>query len=124
MSIPTLDLTHQTAELKKLIAENPDLPIAVLVGQDAAWDDFGYTFTHDVSFHISEILDADTTFLSDTIFYDRDDFAEKMSEYLYDTEYDNSNVTYSEKEFELALEKRIKEYDPYWKKCICIYADN
>ena len=35
MRIFPLDLTTKTDELKKLIAENPDLPIVVLAGTDA-----------------------------------------------------------------------------------------
>lgn len=30
-----IDLIHDATELRKLIAENPDLPIVVLAGEDA-----------------------------------------------------------------------------------------
>ncbi len=51
------NLTKSSDELKQLIAENPDLPIVVLVGQDAVSDDYGYTYCSDIHFSIEEILD-------------------------------------------------------------------
>ena len=47
-----LNLTKSSNELKQLIAENPDLPIVVLVGGEAASDDWGYTYCADVRFSV------------------------------------------------------------------------
>ena len=52
-------LTHSSDELKKLILENPDLPIVVLAGEEASGYDFYWTYCSSVSCHISEILDCD-----------------------------------------------------------------
>ena len=36
-------LVHDTTELRKLIAENPELPIVVLAGEESWWDQ-GYAW--------------------------------------------------------------------------------
>ena len=69
-------------ELKQLIAENPNLPIVVLVGQYAASDDYGYTYCSDVQFCIDEILDCTLPFGDDYVYNDRDDFEDALSDRL------------------------------------------
>ena len=54
-------LTQKTDELKKLILENPDMPIVVLAGEDANDGYYGWMFCSSVSFHIEEILDYRAT---------------------------------------------------------------
>lgn len=88
--IRPLNLTKSSDELKQLIAENPDLPIVVLVGQDAVSDDYGYTYCTQIHFSIEEILDCTLPFGDDYLYNDRDDFENALSDYLADCEeYEN-----------------------------------
>lgn len=116
-----LNLSKSSDELKQLIAENPDLPIVVLVGGEAASDDWGYTYCADVHFSIEEILDCTLPFGDDYVYNDRDDFEDALSDYLADCEeYENL----SDEEFQTLLSKELSKYEPYWKKVIAITGNN
>ena len=116
----TYSLTKNSDELKKLILENPDLPIVVLAGQDAhIGDDYRWMYCSSISFAIDEILDYDFYDYDDTVFTDRDRLEEKISDDLYDSYYDKP-----EKEYDEAIKREVAKYEPYWKKVIAIYATN
>ena len=116
----TYSLTKSSDELKKLISENPDLPIVVLAGEEANTGDYwGWMYCSDISFAIDEILDCNFYDYDDTVFTDRDRLEEKISEDLYDEYHDKSDAEYDE-----AIKREVKKYEPYWKKVIAIYATN
>ena len=112
-------LTQKTDELRKLILENPDLPIVVLAGEEAASSEYYWTYCSNISFHLDEILDCDFYDYYDTVFTDKDRLEEKIADDLYD-EYCNK----SEEEYEAAIKREVEKYEPYWKKVIAIYATN
>lgn len=112
-------ITRSTEELKKLITENPDLPIVVLVSDDACQFEFAWTYCSGVRFGIDEILDCDYTRSDDCLFTDRGDLEESVESDLYDEYCDKP-----EEEYEAAIKARLKELEPYWKKAICIWAGN
>ena len=112
-------LVKETDELRKLILENPDLPIVVLVGQDANCGDYWWTYCSEISFGIGEILDCDFYDYDDVVFTDRG----RLEEYIEDVIFD-SNVSKTAEEWDKEKEKRLKEFEPYWKKVIEIKADN
>lgn len=112
-------LAKESGKLVKLIAENPDLPIVVLAGEDANIGDYRWMFCSDISFEISEILDCDYYDYDDTIFTDRERLEEKVSDDLWD-DYDDEHF----KEFDAAVRERLAELEPYWRKVIAIYASN
>lgn len=116
-----LNLTKSSNELKQLIAENPDLPIVVLVGGEAASDDWGYTYCADVRFSVEEILDCTLPFGNCYVYNDRDDFKDALSNYLADYE---EYEKLSDEEFEALFNKELSKYEPYWKKVIAIKGDN
>ena len=115
----TYELTQKTDELKKLILENPDLPIAVLAGEEANNGYFGYMFCTDIKFSIGEILDCDFRDYDDAIFTDRDRLEEYIEEDLWG-KYQYKSV----RELAAAVEEEVEKYEPYWQKAIMIYADN
>ena len=115
----TYSLVKDSDELKKLILENPDLPIVVLAGEDASCDYWGWTYCSSISFHISEILDYDYYDYDDVVFTDRDRIEEKIADDLYDEYYDKP-----EEEYEEAIKREVEKYEPYWQKVIAIYATN
>lgn len=112
-------LSHKSDELKKLIAENPDLPIIVLASDDANNGNWAWQYCFSVSVGLSEILDHDYCDYDDTIFTDRDRLEEKISDDLYG-EYHNK----SSEEYDEAVKRKMAELEPYWTKVIAIYASN
>lgn len=112
-------LTQKTDELKKLISENPDLPIVVLAGSEASSDYWGWTYCSSISFHLDEILECDYYDYDDVVFTDRDRLEEKIEDDLWDDYHDKS-----EEEYNAAVKRELEKYEPYWKKVIAIYADN
>lgn len=112
-------LVKETDELRKLILENPDLPIVVLVGQDVNCGDYWWTYCSEISFGIGEILDCDFYDYDDAVFTDR----YRLEEYIEDVMW-NENIPRTDEEWETEKEKRLKELEPYWKKVIEIRADN
>ena len=115
----TYSLTQKTDELKKLMAENPDLPIVVLAGQEASGDYWGWTYCSSISFGIDEILDCDYYDYNDTVFTDRDRLEEKIGDDLWDEYHQQSDENY-----DAAVKRELEKYEPYWKKVIAIYATN
>jgi hypothetical protein len=115
----TYSLAKNSDELKKLILENPDLPIVVLAGEDANIGYWGWTYCSSISFSIGEILDCDYYDYDDTVFVDRDRFEEKIADDIYD-----ENEEASDEYCEELIKRELEKYEPYWKKVIAIYATN
>lgn len=112
-------LTQKSDELKKLILENPDLPIVVLAGEESSTSWHPWTFCSSISFCIDEILDCDYCDYDDCVFTDRDALEEHVADELAD-EYEDK----SQEEFEEAVKRKLEELEPYWTKVIAIYATN
>lgn len=112
-------LTQPTDELRKLILENPDLPIVVLAGEDANSGWSGYMFCTSISFSIGEILDYNFYGYDGSVFIDRNDLEEIIIDNFSD-EYPDIPI----EEFNALVEKEVKKYEPYWKDVIMIWADN
>lgn len=113
--------TAQTDELKKLIAEHPDLPIVVIVNAEVvADDDYNWWYAPDVSFSLGELLDCDQDVNDMKVYTDRDDFEEDLQNILCDLE-EFENAT--DEEFDQAVKEQLADYEPYWKQVIQIRAD-
>lgn len=112
-------LSHKSDELKKLIMENPDLPIVVLASDDANNGDWCWQYCFNVSCGLDEILDCDYSDSYDCVFTDRDHLEEQIIDELYDEYIDKS-----EEEYDVAIKRRMEELEPYWTKVIAIYASN
>ena len=123
MKIFPLDLTTKSDELKKLIEENPDLPIVVLAGTNAT-DGEQSMYCSDIHFYIDEILDCEVPYM-EYIETDRVNFEEQIEEWLWDEMGGNDRDSkLSEAVFEEVLKETKAKYEPYWKKVISIHADN
>ena len=119
-----LDLTKDTEGLKKLIAENPDLPIVVLADENSANSDWGWTFCSDIWYSISDLLKCVCPYEEERVCTDRGDFEEQFEEWLYDQVCDELGEKPNEEEFEKRLKEELAKYEPYWVKVIAIYATN
>ena len=113
--------TAQTDELKKLIAEHPNLPIVVIVSSDVvADDDYAWWYAPDIRFTMGEILDCEQDINDEKTYIDRDDFEEDLADILGDSgDYDET----TDEEFDKIVQEELKKYEPYWKQVIQIRAD-
>lgn len=111
----------QTNELKRLIAEYPDYPIVVICNGEVCADDGSkWWYAPSLSFDIGEILDCEQDVNEERIYSDREEFQEDIEYKLSDLpEYEKL----SDKEFDAVVDKKLAEYDSYWKKVIAIRAD-
>lgn len=117
-----LGIVHDVSELRKLILDNPELPICVMVGQDAASEDYGFTYCTDVRCHVGEILDYELPFGNGIIYTDRVDFREALEEYICD--YDDALAALPDDEFKVRADAEDAKYEQYWKPAIIVIADN
>ena len=107
----SLDLLHTTDELRRLILENPDLPLLVCTYEDAA-----DSVCDRVSVEIGEFLDCEQEYDDEHIFTDRDYFEEAVTDYYYN-DFDGTDD-----EFDEFINSKLDEFEPYWKKCIIMYC--
>ena len=127
MKIVETGLLYKTDLLKKLILENPELPLLVFAGSEACPEDWGSCACSDVYACIGEYLDAETEFMSNDdmgmCYEDRFQFEEDLADWLEYNEREN-HPGMTEDEWDAEVERRICEFDPYWKKCIILRVDN
>lgn len=107
MKMFPLDLATNTNELKKLISENPDLPIVVLAGTEAT-DGERTMYCGDLRFYIDEILDCEVPYM-EYVETDRVSFEENIEEWLWD-KMGGNDTGLSETVFEDALRETKKKY--------------
>ena len=114
--------TAQTDELKKLIAEHPNLPIVVIVNSDVvADDDYAWWYAPDIRFTMGEILDCEQDINDEKTYTDRDDFEEDVR-YCIEND-DDLMESITDEEYEKEVKRILDEYEPYWKDVIQIRAD-
>ena len=113
-------LVHDSSELRKLIAENPDLPIVVLVGEEACGCDYYWTYCSNVRVCITELLDVSTPDDDEMVFTDRGSFEDCVGDSLYNDETKNL----PDAEYDAMVAAEVAKYEPYWRKVIAIYGNN
>lgn len=116
-------LIHDTGELRKLIAENPTLPIVVLVDEESASDAFGWTYCSSVRCTLGSLLDVKTPYdhPDGYVFTDKEDFENAIVEAL---EVDDRYKDLSNDDFFEAVKAEMEKYDGDWHDVIAIYASN
>ena len=109
-----------TKELRELIMKHPDYPIAVMCSEDVSCGDYSWTYAPDITCRVAEILDCDQPVKDGYVYNSKIEFEEDLEEHLWETElFPAASEEYAKKR----LAEEIAKYEPYWKKCICIYAD-
>lgn len=112
-------VVHDCKQLRKLVTENPDLPIVILAGEEANSGDYAWMYCTDVDCCISMFLDIRTPYGSEGhIFTDKDDFEQA----IYDSIPYNDART--EVEIDTFVKSELNRYEQYWHKVIAIYATN
>lgn len=98
-------------ELRKLMAENPDLPVVFETWGEA--NHFSYV-SCDVRVRVSEVLKVEGP-VKEKIYFDRDELEEDIEEQLFREEFsDDVNDLY------LETMERSKAYEFYWTECILV----
>ena len=111
--------TKQTGELKRLIAEHPDYPIVVLCESEVVMDDDGWWCAPELRCSVGEILDCWQDINDEKTYIDRGDFEADVQDYICS---DDDYYEMTEEELDREVEERLKEYEPYWKDVIIIWA--
>ena len=112
-----LGLLNYNSALKRIIKENPDLPITFLVSEDIYKGDYNWQYCSEISYRIDEILDCQVPCAEDEVFSDKAYFEERLSDYLSDLPENND---LDDDEFEALVSKELQKYKPYWKKAIVV----
>lgn len=109
---------HNTEVLRKMILENPDLPLLVFAGEESNSGDFSWTCCTDVRVKKGEVLDCEGP-NDERIYTDRDELEDDVGDALY-TEVGDI----PDEEYEKMLKERMSKYEEYWTDCIILYVTN
>lgn len=116
------DIVKDSTELRKAIAENPDLPIVVMASYEATSDEYYWTYCSSVRCEVGEVLDCEVPWSDGRVYSDRTDFEEDLIDYL-SYQIENANKM-SDEEFNNLVDTQKDVYEEYWHKAIIIKADN
>ena len=107
----------ELTELKKIILENPNLRIAVLVEDDLCTGDYSWMYAPNVRCEIGEILDCDQEICEGKIYNDKIEFEEDIADSIMDKYAHLTDAEFNEK-----VREEMRNYAPYWETCILVYA--
>ena len=123
---PLQTFRENSDRLRKLISENPDLPIVVICDSEVIADDsYSNWYAPEANCHIGELLDEENIQYnpySDEeyhVYVDRDELEEDIQRWF---EYDDNMVGISDEEWDKAIKEELKRHEPYWRKVIFIHA--
>lgn len=108
-------------KLKKLITQNPDLPLIFFADEAANNGAYRYMSCNEIEAYKGKILDCPNTVDNETIFDSKRWFEEDLREMLCE-KYAYSNFT--DDEFEEIFKEEKSKYDDKWKDCIIVYVRN
>lgn len=100
-----------TFELRKLILENPDLPLLIFAGEEAWQGEWGYNQVDARTYGVQEL-----TLYADR-WMDRDEYEEELSDDLY---YREEYKKLSDKEFDKMIQQKVAETE--FCKAIVVYV--
>lgn len=116
------DIVKDSTELRKMIAENPELPIVVMASYEATTDEYYWTYCSAVHCEVGDVLDCECPWVEGLVYSDHIDFEEALADYLSETVEGADKMT--DEEFDLILNEQKEIYSQYWHKAIIIKADN
>ena len=101
---------NDTTELRKLIVENPDLPLVVFCGEDSWTDVWAYEWAEVRSVRVDEL-----TIYKDEMWLDRDDYRDRLRDDLCE-DYEHL----SDEEYDAIIDKMVAETE--FEKAIQVYV--
>lgn len=103
---------EDTTELRKLIIDNPDLPLLFFVGDDAYIDDgYQYSMAYASNAEIQELT------LYNDVWMNKDDYAEKLGD---DLAFEEEYISMSDEEYDAMIDQKVSEAE--FVKAIVIYV--
>ena len=111
---------NECKELKRLIIENPDLPL-MFFHEDTGDYRSGYISCSSVTAKKGEVLDCCQEINDERVFASRDEFEEDLQEMLCGKD---EYLKMSDEEFYEIFKKEKSKYDDKWKDCIIVYVGN
>lgn len=112
-----MDTLNNAENLRKLLNENPKLPIVFEIDNEVVADDLHETFMAPyASYSVGEILDCsmgNRDYPFDEVFTNRECFEEALGELC-------SDQTEDLNDFAAMVEEEKKRFEPYWRKCILV----
>ena len=111
-------------ELRKLLLENPSLPLLCFATEEANIREYSVELA---SCHCEkgEVLDLEQSDdlpwrpYKDRVYTDRDDLEEDIIDALTD-----EFASYSDEEFDTLIKERIADLEPFWRECIILTVDS
>lgn len=116
------NIVKDSMELRKAIAENPELPIVIMTSHEGTSDEYYWTYCTVVHCYVGEVLDCECPWTDELVYSDYTEFEEDLADYLSETVEGADKMT--DEEFEHFLEVQKSVYDEYWHKAIIVKADN
>lgn len=114
-------IIHDSEKLRKLIQENPGLPIVFLAGESANDGEWCWTYCSKVDCGLDTILDIRTPYDDgEKVFTDETDFLETIEAIMYYKHCDSM----TQEEIEAAAKREADMYSGCWRKVIAVYVDN
>jgi len=110
-------IIHNTEALRKLILENPDLPLLVFAGEEANNGDYTW-MSCDLYVEKGEALDCKGP-KDERLYTEREELEEDVAEELYREVGD-----IPDEEYKKMLKERMDKYEEYWTDCIILYVTN
>ncbi len=119
-----LEYIHSSECLRKLIIDNPGLPIYFVANDEGCLGDGVDTILGNVDCYKTKVFTAHTPWESNCDDYekfydDRIEFSEDLEDYLMDNNIDNCSEM-SDEDFSKYVDEQIKSLDKYWEEVICI----
>ena len=106
---------EDTTELRKLIIDNPDLPLIIFCGEES-WDgEHVYNSASASKGSIQELTLYDDGY--DSIWMEKEDYAEKLADDLYD---DEEYKDMTDEEYDKMIDQKVKETE--FVRAIVIYV--
>lgn len=103
-------------ELIKVIQENKNLDIVVMVSTDDLVDEYGSILMENLRVEVTDIYNSPQ---EEIIYFDKDDVIEELQNYFAD---DEKYKDISDEEYEKICEEKAKDY--FYKRAIVIWARN
>ena len=118
--VKKVNIATGTDELRKIILNNPTLPIVVLTDYEVVADEGGYWYGNSISYAIKDLLEVKSGYYDDDkIIDDKSDLKELLSNRMCEEEWAKD---LTDEEYREVVQRKMQEYEPLWTKCICIYS--
>lgn len=112
MSGDVSDLLIPSNTLRKVLDENPDLPLLVFRDTDCDNGDYCLTTCSELAVNVENAVQWDG-WDEGTIYTDRDSLKHHVEVFYWD-------LSISEEEYNELVESKMKEFDDKWVRCIVL----